>query len=178
VCYFFCELRSQKINTRTGRELKESIYETKYVTDHSPGGLGEVGRNMMAYEYGGQILVVDCGLMFPENDMLGVDYIIPDLTYLRQHRLQVVGIVITTVTKIISAPSNTCSKTYKPPSMPPPSPVACWKSNYLVRGCWDELTCKPSRPVGGPGRAFPDRVLPYVPFDPGCGRVGIQTPPG
>jgi ribonuclease J len=59
------------------------------------GGLGEVGRNMMAYEYGGQILVVDVGLMFPENDMLGVDYIIPDMTYLRQHRQQVVGIVIT-----------------------------------------------------------------------------------
>ena len=59
------------------------------------GGLGEVGRNMMAYEYGGQILVVDSGLMFPDNDMLGVDYIIPDMTYLRQHRQQVVGIVIT-----------------------------------------------------------------------------------
>jgi ribonuclease J len=59
------------------------------------GGLGEVGRNMMAYEYGGQILVVDSGLMFPENDMLGVDYIIPDMTYLRQRRSQVVGIVIT-----------------------------------------------------------------------------------
>jgi ribonuclease J len=39
------------------------------------GGLGEVGRNMMAYEYGGEILVVDAGLMFPENDMLGIDYI-------------------------------------------------------------------------------------------------------
>jgi ribonuclease J len=50
---------------------------------------------MMAYEYGGQILVVDSGLMFPENDMLGVDYIIPDMTFLRQHRMQVVGIVIT-----------------------------------------------------------------------------------
>jgi ribonuclease J len=59
------------------------------------GGLGEVGRNMMAYEYGGQILVVDVGLMFPDNDMLGVDYIIPDITYIRQHRQQVVGIVIT-----------------------------------------------------------------------------------
>jgi ribonuclease J len=59
------------------------------------GGLGEVGRNLMVYEYGGEILVVDAGLMFPENDMLGVDYIIPDLTYLRQHRDQVRGIVIT-----------------------------------------------------------------------------------
>lgn len=59
------------------------------------GGLGEVGRNMMAYEYNGEILVVDAGLMFPENDMLGIDYIIPDLTYLAERRNQVVGIIIT-----------------------------------------------------------------------------------
>jgi ribonuclease J len=59
------------------------------------GGLGEVGRNLMVYEYAGEILVVDAGLMFPENDMLGVDYIIPDMTYLMQRRQQVKGIVIT-----------------------------------------------------------------------------------
>lgn len=59
------------------------------------GGLGEVGKNMMAYEYAGEILVVDTGLMFPENDMLGIDYIIPDIQYLREHRNHVVGIVIT-----------------------------------------------------------------------------------
>lgn len=59
------------------------------------GGLGEVGRNMMVYEYDDEILVVDAGLMFPENDMLGIDYIIPDLTYLSQNRNKVRGIVIT-----------------------------------------------------------------------------------
>ncbi|MEN6570373.1 MAG: ribonuclease J [Anaerolineaceae bacterium] len=59
------------------------------------GGLGEVGANMMAYEYDNQILVVDAGLMFPENDMLGIDYIIPDFTYLKQNRDKVKGIVIT-----------------------------------------------------------------------------------
>ncbi len=59
------------------------------------GGLGEVGRNMMAYEYNGEILIVDTGLMFPENDMLGIDYIIPDITYLVERRLQVRGIIIT-----------------------------------------------------------------------------------
>lgn len=59
------------------------------------GGLGEVGRNMMAYEYDNQILIVDAGLMFPENDMLGIDYIIPDITYLVERKLQVKGIVIT-----------------------------------------------------------------------------------
>jgi len=59
------------------------------------GGLGEVGKNMMAYEYDDRILVVDAGLMFPDNDMLGVDYIIPDFNYLRQNAGRVEGIIIT-----------------------------------------------------------------------------------
>ena len=45
------------------------------------GGLGEVGRNMMVYQYGDEYLVVDAGLMFPESSMLGVDYIIPDIQF-------------------------------------------------------------------------------------------------
>lgn len=59
------------------------------------GGLGEVGKNMTAYEYQNQIVVVDAGIMFPHNDMLGIDYIIPDYEYLRGKAHQVVGIVIT-----------------------------------------------------------------------------------
>jgi ribonuclease J len=59
------------------------------------GGLGEVGKNMIAYEYGENILVVDTGIMFPENDMLGIDYIIPDFNYLLEKRHLVRGIVIT-----------------------------------------------------------------------------------
>ena len=59
------------------------------------GGLGEVGKNMMAYEYGDNILLVDTGLMFPENDMLGIDYIIPDIAYLQDKAHLVRGIVIT-----------------------------------------------------------------------------------
>lgn len=59
------------------------------------GGLGEVGKNMMAYEINDQILLVDAGLMFPDNDMLGVDYIIPDFEYLYDKSHKIVGIIIT-----------------------------------------------------------------------------------
>ncbi len=59
------------------------------------GGLGEVGKNMMAYEYGRDIIVVDAGIMFPHNDMLGVDYIIPDYGYLMDKIDRVRALVIT-----------------------------------------------------------------------------------
>ncbi len=59
------------------------------------GGLGEVGKNMMSIEYGDEILVVDTGLMFPENDMLGIDYIIPDFKYILDKRHKVRGIIVT-----------------------------------------------------------------------------------
>lgn len=59
------------------------------------GGLGEIGKNMTVFEYGGDILIVDTGIMFPENDMLGIDYIIPDFRYLLDKRERVKGIVIT-----------------------------------------------------------------------------------
>jgi ribonuclease J len=59
------------------------------------GGLGEIGRNCFCLEAEGRILVVDCGLMFPDADMPGVDLVLPDFTYLREHADQVEGIVIT-----------------------------------------------------------------------------------
>jgi ribonuclease J len=59
------------------------------------GGLGEVGKNMMSIEYGRNILVVDAGMMFPESDMLGIDYIIPDWSYLRDRKEQVRAIIVT-----------------------------------------------------------------------------------
>lgn len=59
------------------------------------GGWGEVGKNMTVYEYDGQLLIVDAGMMFPDNDMIGIDYIIPDFEYVRQRASQVKGIVIT-----------------------------------------------------------------------------------
>ena len=59
------------------------------------GGLGEIGLNMMVFEYEDSITVVDSGLMFPENYMLGIDYVIPDMEYLRQNHAKVTGVVLT-----------------------------------------------------------------------------------
>jgi len=59
------------------------------------GGLGEVGKNMMLFEYDDQCLIVDAGIMFPEHDMWGVDVVIPDYAYLKSRAANVCGIVIT-----------------------------------------------------------------------------------
>ena len=59
------------------------------------GGLGEIGLNMMVFDYGDTLFVVDAGLMFPEDYMLGVDFVIPDMDYLRQNQSRVAGIVLT-----------------------------------------------------------------------------------
>ena len=59
------------------------------------GGLNEIGKNMTAYEYGGEIIVVDCGMAFPGDDMYGIDLIIPDVSYLIKNRTRIRGLFIT-----------------------------------------------------------------------------------
>ena len=59
------------------------------------GGLNEIGKNMTAYEFGGEIIVVDCGMAFPGDDMYGIDSVIPDISYLVQNRSRIRGLFIT-----------------------------------------------------------------------------------
>ena len=59
------------------------------------GGLGEVGKNMMVVEYGDDIIIIDCGLMFPDDEMFGVDLVIPDTSYLIDKKQRIHGIFIT-----------------------------------------------------------------------------------
>jgi ribonuclease J len=73
--------------TRKKKKLKLSIIPL--------GGVGEIGKNMMVYRYADKILVVDSGLMFPEEEMPGVDIVIPDMSYLVENRENVLGVVLT-----------------------------------------------------------------------------------
>src|SRR5215475_15066599 len=59
------------------------------------GGLGEFGMNSMAIRYGDDIIVVDAGMMFPDAELLGVDIVTPDFTYLEQNAANVLGLVLT-----------------------------------------------------------------------------------
>jgi len=61
----------------------------------SLGGLNEIGKNLTVYEYGQDIIIVDCGLGFPDDDMYGVDVVIPDVTYLVQNKSKIRGIILT-----------------------------------------------------------------------------------
>ena len=59
------------------------------------GGLGEIGKNMTVYEFGGDIIIVDCGMGFPDESMYGVDVVLPDISYLRVNKSRIKGLIVT-----------------------------------------------------------------------------------
>ncbi|MBC7292795.1 MAG: MBL fold metallo-hydrolase, partial [Thermoleophilia bacterium] len=59
------------------------------------GGLGAIGKNMLVLEYGEAMLLIDSGLMFPDDEMLGIDLVLPDFTYVVENRHKLLGIILT-----------------------------------------------------------------------------------
>ena len=59
------------------------------------GGLGEIGKNMTVVEFGNDLLLIDCGMGFPDEDMYGIDVVLPDITYLRNNASRIRGLIIT-----------------------------------------------------------------------------------
>lgn len=76
-------------------ERKKTSHKKDTVKIISLGGLEEVGKNMILFEYGGKILIVDMGIQFPDSDMPGIDYIIPNISYLRKRAKDILGVVFT-----------------------------------------------------------------------------------
>jgi len=79
-------------------EKRENVSDdnlTKMLKIIPLGGLGEIGLNMMVIEYGNSLIVIDSGLMFPEDYMLGVDFVIPDMDYVRKNKSKLCGIILT-----------------------------------------------------------------------------------
>ena len=59
------------------------------------GGLGEIGKNMTVIEFGNDLILIDCGMGFPDEDMYGIDVVLPDITYLRNNASRIRGMIIT-----------------------------------------------------------------------------------
>ena len=88
--------RTTRTTNRKGNAKREnSIFKKSKLKIIPLGGLHEVGKNITVFEYEDEIIIVDCGLTFPEDDMLGVDLVIPDVTYLVKNKEKIKGMFIT-----------------------------------------------------------------------------------
>ena len=86
---------SKSLKKNTKKEDSKSIFKSSKLKIIPLGGLHEVGKNITVFEYEDDIVVVDCGLSFPEDDMLGIDLVIPDISYLEKNKEKIRGMVIT-----------------------------------------------------------------------------------
>lgn len=94
------EITKEAKTTRKPRVNKtnkknDSIFKKSKLKIIPLGGLHEIGKNITVFEYENEIIVVDCGLSFPEDDMLGIDLVIPDITYLEKNVEKIKGLIIT-----------------------------------------------------------------------------------
>ena len=84
-----------KKTSKQSKKEEKSIFKKSNVKIIPLGGLLEIGKNITVIEYEDDIIIIDCGLGFPEDDMLGVDLVIPDITYLEKYKDKIRGLVVT-----------------------------------------------------------------------------------
>ena len=87
--------KTTKNTKSTNKKQNREIFKKSNLKIIPLGGLHEIGKNITVFEYEDEIIVVDCGISFPEDDMLGVDLVIPDVTYLVKNQEKIKGMVIT-----------------------------------------------------------------------------------
>ena len=87
--------KNSKVASKPRTVRKDSIFEKEKLKIIPLGGIQEIGKNLTVFEYANEIIIVDCGVAFPEDDMLGIDLVIPDITYLEKNAGKIKGMVIT-----------------------------------------------------------------------------------
>ncbi|MBK8430995.1 MAG: ribonuclease J [Chloroflexi bacterium] len=143
------------------------------------GGCGEIGKNMTAIEYDDHILIIDAGIMFPENDMLGIDYIIPDYNYLMDKLDKIEGILFTHGHEDHVGAVGHVMKDIKAPIYATPLTVGLLENKLQRAGLLKSVTINPIQA----GDVFQVGIFTVEPFHmahsiPDCVGFGIGTPAG
>ena len=143
------------------------------------GGLGEIGLNMMLVESGDDIVAVDCGLLFPDDEMPGVDYVIPDFSYLHEHREAFRGVVLTHGHEDHIGALSYLLRDFDVPVYGTPLTLAIARHRLAEHGLLDRADLRPYRPGDtitlGCFQIVPIRVTHSI--ADGIG-LAIETPAG